>query len=192
MKKFVKNIAAVLFSLLVINVPVHKAQTSETNEIKLLVQQQIEEAKKKNDLAQTQLVADEAKPVSTPVKKEKVMPAEHGFVSSDIIIKSVIMLAATIGVLIWLGIRRTKKNLKSKDNQFKKNIKLMREEKFIKEIDPKLKEIRTKLTLTSVVLNEEKQVTAAARKSQIGKEEILLASRIRTHKMQYGGQRSFA
>jgi hypothetical protein len=192
MKQFVKNTAAVLFLLLAVNVTVYKAQSSETNEIKLLVQQQIEEAKKKNDLAQAQTASVEVKPVSAPVKTEKAKPVEHELFSSDIIIKSGIMLAATIGVLIWLGIRKTKKNLKTKDNQFKKNIKLMREEKFIKEIDPKLKEIRTKLTLTSVVLNEEKQVTAAARKSQIGKEEILLASRIRTHEIQYGGQRSFA
>ena len=68
----------------------------------------------------------------------------------------------------------------------------MREEKFIKEIDPKLKEIRTRLTLTSVVLNEDKQISAAARRSQIGKEEILLASRMRSHEMQYGRQRSLA
>jgi hypothetical protein len=166
-----------------------RAQYEDTGSVRLIVQQQIEEAKKKNNTA---AAVEKPAPVKTEIKKIPKDKSSSVGISSAFVIKGLIMLAATAAALVWLKTRRAKRNINDKNSRFKKNIKLMREEKFIKEIDPKLKEIRTRLTLTSVVLNEESKVTAAARKSQIGKEEILLASRIRSHEMQYGGQRSFA
>lgn len=178
----------VLFQLMSVN---SIARNEEPNEIQLLVQRQIEEAKKKNLMATSK--KEEVKPDPKPAEvKPVVKPVEEESFIESYLIKGAIMLVASAGVFVWLLKRKTKLEKLQKQNQLRKNIKLMREEKFIKEIDPKLKEIRTKLTLTSVVLNEEKKATAAARKSQIGKEEILLASRIRSHEMSYGGQRSFA
>ncbi len=185
------KICLLLFSTIIICASqVLKAQSDEAGSVHMLVQQQIEEAKKKNNAPV--LIVEKPVPVKTEVKKVLENNDSLLSISSSFVVKAVIMLTATAAALVWLRIRRAKRNLTDKNNRFKKNIKLMREEKFIKEIDPRLKEIRTRLTLTSVVLNEDSKVTAAAKKSQIGKEEILLATRIRAHEVQYGGQRSFA
>jgi hypothetical protein len=166
------------------------AQESEANSVKMLVRQQIAEAKKKNMAPVA--VENEIKTVEKPVRKIKAELKSSPWFLNEYFIKGMIMLIAVAGVFGWLKIREARRQKQKLNNLFKKNIKLMREEKFIKEIDPKLKQIRTRLTLTSVVLNEEKKVTAAAKKSQIGKEEIRLASRIRSHELQYNDQRSLA
>ncbi len=186
----IKNILLLVVTVVICTSPIIKAQSDEAGSVHMLVQQQIEEAKKKNNAEA--VIVEKSVPVKTETKK--VLETNDALlgIGGAFVFKAVIMLTATIAVLVWLRLRRAKRNITDKNNRFKKNVKLMREEKFIKEIDPRLKEIRTRLTLTSVVLNEDSKVTAAAKKSQIGKEEILLASRIRAHEVQYSGQRSFA
>jgi len=166
------------------------AQDADSIDVKYLVHKQIEEAKKKSLAVST--VKYEAPAVTTPAPKVVTESNTIVGIPGDYFFKGMIMLTASVLVFSWVGMRKAKRERIIKNNQYKRNIKLMREEKFIKEIDPKLKEIRTRLTLTSVVLNEDKKISAAARKSFIGKEEILLASRLRSHGMQYGGQRSLA
>jgi hypothetical protein len=180
---------SVLFFSLTINTKL-QAQESDAGSVQMIVQQQIAEAKKKN--ISPAVVEEEVKSVEKPVRRIKAEPESSSWFLSEYFVKGMIMLIAAAGVFGWFKIRETKRQKQVLNNMFKKNIKLMREEKFIKEIDPKLKQIRTRLTLTSVVLNEDKKVTAAAKKSQIGKEEILLASRIRSREVQYNDQRSFA
>ena len=182
------RIIAVLF--LIIFLPELKAQSSDSVDLKYLVQKQIEEAKKKNTIApeteyQTPIV-------KTPVKNAVIETNHTIGIPDSYFYKGLILLLGAVAAFSWVSMRNSQRKKVYQKNQFKRNIKLMREEKFIKEIDPKLKEIRTRLTLTSVVLNEDNKVSAAARRSQIGKEEILLASRIRSREMQYGRQRSLA
>ncbi len=164
------------------------AQNADSIDVKYLVQKQFEEAKRKS-LAE---VAKNEKSEVITAKNSIVTETGLTGIPDDYFYKGLVMLTGTAVAFSWVKLRRFKRKKVFKNSQFKKNVKLMREEKFIKEIDPKLKEIRTKLTLTSVILNEDKKISAAARKSQIGKEEILLASRIRSHEMQYRGQRSWA
>ena len=170
--------------------PVLKAQGSDSVDLKYLVQKQIEEAKKKN-AAETDNNIELPK---TPAPARKVVIETNLImgIPTGYFYKGIIMLIGAVAAFSWVSMRKGKRKKMVENNKFKRNIKLMREEKFIKEIDPKLKEIRTRLTLTSVVLNEDKKISAAARRSQIGKEEIALASRIRSHEMQYGRQRSLA
>ena len=170
-----------------------QTKSNDSLNLQSIVQKQIETAKLKNSIP---VILNTAEESTTPVKKTIVVKSNpvntSTSVSSEWTYKGIIMFIGTAAVFVWLGFRRRKRNKILKTNSLKENIKLMREEKFIKEIDPKLKDIRTKLILTSVVLNEDKIINAAARKSQIGKEEIILASRIRSREMQFNRQRSFA
>ena len=183
-------ITAAVVAVLILIPPVDKAQSGDSTDVKYLVQKQIEEAKKKN--AEVEDIDYQVPVTKTPAKKAVVETNLVIGIPGEYFYKGLIMLTGAFMAFLWLAMRKTKREKVFQKNQFKKNIKLMREEKFIKEIDPKLKEIRTRLTLTSVVLNEDKQISAAARRSQIGKEEIILASRMRSHEMQYGRQRSLA
>ena len=103
--------------------------------------------------------------------------------------KLIILGAFSVSVLSFVGIRRSRQvkpvPVKSKtENDFKKNIQLMREERFIKPIDPKLKEIRTNLYLDSRYLNQSNAIlTETARSLNIAKTELILASRFNRHSM---------
>ncbi|MBU1097643.1 MAG: hypothetical protein KKB34_14265 [Bacteroidetes bacterium] len=69
--------------------------------------------------------------------------------------------------------------------KLKENVKAMREEQLVKTMDPRLKSIRKRLCLTSTYLNKpEKEVILAAKRYQISKEEIYLASRLNMYKME--------
>jgi hypothetical protein len=175
---------------LLIFAPILTAQNSDSLYIQSIVKQQIAEAKLKNSVPVFKYIGTQQSVI--PSENKQISPEEISGIPDEYLYKGIIMMIGVIAVFSWLRYRKNQRSKVLQNYRMKKNIRLMREEKFIKEIDPRLKNIRTKLILTSVVLNEDKKVNAAAKKSQIGKEEINLASRIRSREMQYNGQRSFA
>jgi hypothetical protein len=68
--------------------------------------------------------------------------------------------------------------------KFKENVRAIREEQLVKKIDPRLKSIRKRLCLTSAYLNKpEKEIMLTAKKLKIAKEELFLASRLNSYKI---------
>lgn len=144
---------------------------SEIN-VRELVQQQIEEAKKRESETKLILSIEPNTTINKNVRAEPQLPIEDTTTE-----KLGILILFSISIFSILAIRRRL----SKNNihvNLKKNIKLMREEKFIKPIDPKLKKIRTSLCLTSTNLNaSERDLTDTAKKYNIAKSELLLAAK---------------
>lgn len=186
-KYFIVILTAVLLNLF--NTKVY-TQAVDSVDVSQIVQNQIEEAKKKSSTVV--LHNSRSSIVEVPVKGVIIKTKEILGIPEDYFYKGLVLVVGAFAIGIWYLIRQQKYHRAIRNNSFKTNIKMMREEKFIKEIDPRLRQIRTNLTLTSAILKEDQQVTAAAKKSRIGKEEILLASRIRSHELQFGNKRSFA
>ena len=135
-----------------------KTQATDSLNLQSIVQKQIEEAKMKNSVP---VILKNTEANLESIGNSKILKPElKQSSSSGWIYKSIIMLVGIIAVSGWLVYRRINRKKVMKVNDFKKNIKLMREEKFIKEIDPRLKDIRTKLILISVILNEDKIINA--------------------------------
>ncbi len=171
------------------------AETDEANsvDIKKIVQEQIQKAKEKETDPISDVKTDTIKkaennlqaPVkdkvdSNPMRKQQSTSGIIHFLTSntDILKYSVIGLFSAI-VFGFVALRRARISKKvEQPNTFKKNIQLVREEKFIKPIDPDLKKIRTNLCLTSKYLNTSDQfVSETARKYNLAKTEIMLAAK---------------
>ena len=151
---------------------------AEKIDIRSIVQRQIDEAKKRDSLKQsyTENTVKEEQPAMV-VKNASIANVKQS--ELGISYEVVILLASSIIIFSSVFVRRKVKKSKAPQKKLKKNISLMREEKFIKKIDPKLKRIRTNLCLNSRYLNEQDEnLTVTAKKFQIAKGEILLASRL--------------
>lgn len=158
------------------------ATTADSLDIRKLVYKQIEEAKaKQNNEVRTQVVSG----ASTLVPTNAISSSENSE-QSYTFYKILFLFAASgmVGAIVYYN-RRKKQNIEQ-TIQLKKNIQMMRQEKFIKRIDPRLKQIRTQLCLNSTQL---KGITNAARKLNIGKEELVIASRIEEYQRQYNYDR---
>ena len=159
----------------VVMVNAQEVAVDNTVNIREIVQQQIEEAKKKEVKPIKQIPAS-MKPVKIVEKPVINLQTQDYSLISKII---ALGLSSTI-ILSVVAIRRRKLKNNNNSSDFKSNIQLMRQEKFIKPIDPKLKKIRTNLCLNSKYLNHsENDITNAARKYNIAKTELLLAARLK-------------
>jgi len=158
--------------------------------VRLLVQKQFEAARSKQA---EQVQVKEKVPVEKPFVLNKPIElhneSEAG-VSNSLLYRILFILIAGSAIGIFVAYNRKKKKLASNKIVLKKNIQMMRQEKFIKRIDPRLKEIRTNLCLTSSQLNGKPAMLSAAKKLKIGKEELAIASRIKHYEQQFNYDRS--
>lgn len=143
--------------------------------VKEIVEQQISEAKKKmqnNDLSYGEIAAIQ--------EKNKTERLNSRLNINSIETRILILVGFSIFVFSFVAVKRYKKSDKKETDKLKKNIQLMRQEKFIRPIDPKLKKLRTNLFLNSRYLNEDyESLSNTARKHNIAKTELILASRFR-------------
>lgn len=143
--------------------------------VKEIVEKQISEAKKKlqnDDLSFAEIAA-----INENNKTERY---NSGFDINSIETRLSILAGFSIFVFSFVAVKRYKKSDKKETDKLKKNIQLMRQEKFIRPIDPKLKKLRTNLFLNSRYLNEDHEsVSSTARRYNIAKTELILASRFR-------------
>lgn len=161
--------------LLVFSLFIYGQEVIPDNEINVrdIVQQQIDNARKRESKAKVYLLAEK-----NDVVKQNVNTTSQFFADDVTLQKIGFLILFSISIFSYIAIRRKKISGSTGDNTLKKNIKLMREEKFIKPIDPKLKKIRTSLCLTSKNLNaSERDITDTAKKYNIAKSELLLAAK---------------
>lgn len=161
--------------LLVFSLFIYGQEVIPDNEINVreIVQQQIDNARKRESKAKVYLLAEKNDAV-----KQNVNTTSQFFVDDVTFQKIGFLILFSISIFSYIAIRRKKISGSNGNNILKKNIKLMREEKFIKPIDPKLKKIRTSLCLTSKNLNaSERDITDTAKKYNIAKSELLLAAK---------------
>lgn len=160
------------------------AQKNDSVDIRGMVQKQIQEAQKKQ---KAELISvDNKNYKSTPIiKKSSKQTLEQIEVISWMTTEIIILLSASIAAVIFIVIRRRRLRKSSSNRDLKKNIKIIREEQLVINIDPRLRSIRKRLCLNSFYLNNVgNDVSAAARRLQIAKGEILLASRIRSYEIE--------
>lgn len=164
--------------LLLLSLFLHAQNSSDAENvnIKEIVQKQIDEAKKKDNEQRTT-----AKIEPVPVVKQHTKYVNVGETDNSLLGKIIVLSSFSTLLLSIVAYRRKRKNKKVEGtNDLKTNVKLMREEKFIKPIDPKLKKIRTSLCLNSKYLNNnDADITSTARKYNIAKSELILAARFR-------------
>lgn len=161
--------------LLVFSLFIYGQEVIPNNEINVreIVQQQIDNARKRESKAKVYLLAEKNDAV-----KQNVNTTSQFFADDVTLQKIGFLILFSISIFSYIAIRRKKISGSNGNNTLKKNIKLMREEKFIKPIDPKLKKIRTSLCLTSKNLNaSERDITDTAKKYNIAKSELLLAAK---------------
>ena len=154
------------------------AQANDSIDVSALVKKQIllAQQKEKNN---TKVVPVKSTIVSKPEFQNDI---ENSGMSTASIIKIIILLCAILIASAVIGKRRYKMRKIENRIKLKQNVKQLREEQLVKNIDPRLKMIRKKLCLNSSYLNKpEKEVILAARKLSIAKEEILLASRLNSY-----------
>lgn len=189
-----------------------QSDLSSSVDVKKIVQQQIEEAKKKEmeSSAEKEIIAEQKeeknesevlqkpenesevitlKPRSKSSRESNSKPVSiwNTITNNMEIVKYAVLGFFSVIVMSFVAVRRSKLNKKHvPKNDFKENIKLVRAEKFIKPIDPDLKKIRTNLTLTSKYLNtSEHYVTETAKKYSLAKTEIMLAAKFRNQSAIY-------
>ena len=152
-----------------------------------IVQAQIAEAKAK----QSKVVQPESKTIEVQQVNNVTKASIEGgsFEVNPIVYKIMILLFFSTGIAAFVYYKRKKNADILKKIELKKNIQMMRQEKFIKRIDPRLKQIRTSLCLNSSLLNGKPAVTNTAKKLQIGHEELFLASRIKQYENKIGYNR---
>ncbi len=180
----IKRILISLLLFCALGIGAVMAQANDNVDVKAIVKNQISAAR-----------AKEKEKVSTNTNISTEFAAanvkESG--SSTLFIKLSILVFAGIIATFWVIKRRSDEQKIKNVQQLKKNIKLVREEKFIKEIDPKLKAIRTSLYLNSSNLNPVgKGVSQRAKALQIAKGELLLASRIRLYTTENNLERTYS
>lgn len=144
-------------------------------DVKEIVEKQIAEAKKKmrNDYSPYAEIA-------VVQEKNRAQKYSSGLNINSIETRILILVGFTVLVFSFVAVRRYKKSDEKETEKLKKNIQLMRQEKFIRPIDPKLKKLRTNLFLNSRYLNEDHEsLSNTARRYNIAKTELILASRFR-------------
>ena len=109
------RIIAVLF--LIIFLPELKAQSSDSVDLKYLVQKQIEEAKKKNTIApeteyQTPIV-------KTPVKNAVIETNHTIGIPDSYFYKGLILLLGAVAAFSWVSMRNSQRKKVYQKNQFK-------------------------------------------------------------------------
>lgn len=174
----------IVFCSITFNISV-LAQENDTVDLKSIVQAQIERARAKQN-QKSMMSVNTVKTISTKkvdkpeanfLDKVYYQAAKNNWLFSKI--GTLFLLSIVLIVIILFRIKKI--NKLAKNLNFKQNIKKIREEHLIKKIDPRLKEIRTRLCLNSFYLNSSTiDISSVARKFQIAKGEILLASRIRS------------
>lgn len=155
--------------------------------IREIVQKQIDEARKKEAELKSappkeqKILSDQKiKTPQPPVTTRKTQYVNIGETDNSLLGKIIVLSSFSTLVFSILAYRRKRMKKNNSKGDLKTNVKLMREEKFIKPIDPKLKKIRTGLCLNSKYLNNnEADITNTARKYNIAKSELVLAARFR-------------
>lgn len=169
-----KSTTIILFFILFPAIAQNKVGEADVN-VKEIVEQQISEAKKKME-KQNLLNTD----IMTLPKEQKTESLLGKLDINSIETRALVLSGFSILVFSFVAVRRYKKKDRPDTNQLKKNIQLMREEKFIRPIDPRLKKIRTNLFLNSRYLNEDcNSLSNTARRYNIAKTELILASRFK-------------
>ncbi len=104
-----------------------------------------------------------------------------------IILKGIILLAASVGSFGFVFYRRKKISQAQKEEELKDKIKKLRDEKITYQMEPRLKMIRRKLseTVPDGKINL-KLVPQSAKRLNIAQEEILLAARLNFYSKQNG------
>ncbi|MBN1301124.1 MAG: hypothetical protein JW995_07890 [Melioribacteraceae bacterium] len=154
------------------------ASQSDSVDVKAIVKQQIMEAQQKQTISETSKSHRLVKK-SSPVVVEASSESENFSFPflQFIILGSASLIAAGVVLKRRLKMKKIADRIK-----LKQNVKALREERLVKEIDPRLKYIRKRLCLNSIYLKKpEKEIIIAARKLQLAKEEFLLASRLNAH-----------
>lgn len=161
----------ILLSLIVIP---EKNFCEDNVNIKELVMKQIAEAKAKNSQFDAATVSDDNQP-----KQKSSKAGGSLFNYNSLSFKMIVLAGFSVVVLSFVAVRRRRLFYnKLSSAELKRNIKLVREEKFIKPIDPKLKMIRTALCLNTKHLNKtDKSLTAEAKKYNLAKTELVLAEK---------------
>ncbi len=156
------------------------AQVKDSVDVKALVKQQIVEAQQKEKTKRnTFAVVKKAE-----VKTQNVENNSDDGIAVSTILKVLVLLVASLAASAVIIKRRLKLRKIENRIKLKENVKQLREEQLVRNIDPRLKMIRKKLCLTSSYLNKpEKEIIIAAKKLSIAKEEILLASRLNSYAM---------
>ncbi len=174
MKKLLPILIFVVFGAVHPQTP----DNSDSVSVKKIVQMQIENALQKKNRTHSEIAANKTnKKIETKLLVKPSSLSLLRYTANPLYIKIGIMILASLTVFVWVFLRRRRK--KSGNDRLKENIGLMRREKFIKNIDPQLKEIRTKLCLTASTLSNEKEVTAKARQMNIAKGELMLAMKMK-------------
>lgn len=161
--------------LILLHVSAQEQAVEKEIDIKEIVEKQIEAAKVKMSQGEINQAAITIKH-SEKSEIEKVLAFLQ---NNSIETKVVILFFFSTIVFSFVAVRRINKKNRTQTNDLKKNVQLMREQKFIKPIDPKLKKLRTNLFLTSRYLEDNSSLSNTARKYNIAKTELILASRFR-------------
>lgn len=186
------------------------SNTSDSINISLIVMEQIKQAKLKSELDAKQLTDAKdttiiANQVSSqtenndsiilttqlPIKPEgknemnaaSIMQTELKD-SGGIDSKVAILSGAAVIAIGFISFRRIKFSKKSGVNKLKKNINLMREEKFVRSTDKKLSQLRSKLRMNAEYFSmKENSVSAKAKGLNISKGELMLAAKIKSFEL---------
>jgi len=161
--------------LILLHVSAQEQAVEKEIDIKEIVEKQIEAAKVKMSQGEINQAAITIKH-NEKSEIEKVLAFLQ---NNSIETKVVILFFFSTIVFSFVAVRRINKKNRTQTNDLKKNVQLMREQKFIKPIDPKLKKLRTNLFLTSRYLEDNSSLSNTARKYNIAKTELILASRFR-------------
>ncbi|MFA3783864.1 hypothetical protein ABRY23_12455 [Melioribacteraceae bacterium 4301-Me] len=152
------------------------SNSTDSIDVKKLVQLEIQKAIQKKSTPHVALKVDNK--INENIKQKNIyINKKFSFSANSLNIRIAVMLFAAVAAFLVVYIRRRKRNKPIKSN-LKENIQLIREEKFIRKIDPRLKEIRTKLCLTASTLSDEREVVTKARQMNIAKGELMLAMKM--------------
>lgn len=161
--------------LILLHLSAQEQAVEKEVDVKEIVEKQIEAAKIKMNQSEIKLTAITIQPAG----KNETGKVLAFLQNNSIEAKAAILFSFSTIVFSFVAVRRIKKRKRAHTNDLKKNIQLMREQKFIKPIDPKLKKLRTNLFLTSRYLEDNSSLSNTARKYNIAKTELIIASRFR-------------
>jgi hypothetical protein len=152
---------------------ISNAQNSDSIDIRGMVKKQIQEAQSKDEQIRNLRLQKQS------TQKEVNFISEVINESDTYLVRVLILISFATIVFSFVFIRRIKKRNKIVENNLKRNIYLLREEKFVKKIDPKVRKIRTNLCMKYSHLDHQRKIDNTAKKLNIAKGEIILASRLK-------------
>ena len=160
------------------------SSVADSIDIRKIVNDQIEQARKKEETAKTIPATVSATVVTAGLSGNEV-PSFSAWYKNELIWKGGLLAVVSVAALTFVLIRRRKVNSPKKlQKALKKNIKNLREEKLIETGDSKLSAIRNRLRKNIKTYSENGgRFAQKARELNIAEGELLLAARIRSHEM---------